>query len=57
MSVWIRTRVLPWVVWATSAATAAFLWHDIRGAGSAIGSAQGVTYAVAPPQIGHLCTA
>lgn len=52
MSGWIRTRLLPWVVWAGTMAGAGWLWLDVRAEGAAVGFALGVEYKVAAPELG-----
>jgi multidrug resistance efflux pump len=44
---WLRTRLLPWGMWAVTMATAAWLWRDVRHE-SAVGFALGVEYKLSP---------
>ncbi|WP_434421511.1 HlyD family secretion protein [Nannocystis pusilla] len=56
MTGYIRTRILPWVVWAGTMAGAGWLWLDVRAEGSAVGFALGVEYAVQPATAGRVQT-
>jgi multidrug resistance efflux pump len=55
MREWVRTRVLPWVMWGSTMAAAGWLWLDVRSE-SAVGFALGVEYVVSPPQPGRVET-
>lgn len=52
---WVRTRALPWVVWAGALVAAAVLWVDVRHE-SALGFALGTEYLVAPHVAGRIET-
>jgi HlyD family secretion protein len=54
MSGYIRTRILPWVVWAGTMTGAGWLWLDVRGEGAAVGFALGVEYHVTPAEAGRV---
>nr|WP_272090963.1 HlyD family efflux transporter periplasmic adaptor subunit [Nannocystis bainbridge]MDC0722433.1 HlyD family efflux transporter periplasmic adaptor subunit [Nannocystis bainbridge] len=56
MSGYIRTRILPWVVWAGTMAGAGGLWLDVRAEGQAVGFALGVEYAVQATSPGRVRT-
>ncbi|MDC0670119.1 HlyD family secretion protein [Nannocystis radixulma] len=56
MSSYIRTRILPWVVWAGTMAGATWLWLDVRAEGAALGFALGVEHEVKPPAAGRVQT-
>ena len=53
MPEWVRTRLLPCVVWGGTMVAAAWLWQDVRRE-SAVGFALGVEYTVAPSEAGRL---
>ncbi len=55
MLAWVRTRALPWAVWAGSLVTAVVLWTDVRRE-SAVGFALGTEYMVAPHIAGRIET-
>ena len=49
----LRTRVLPWVMWSATMGAAAWLWVDLRS-GGAVGFATSVEYTVAPREVGRV---
>ena len=53
--VWVRTRALPWIVWAGTLVAAGVLWSDVRRE-SAVGFALGTEYLVAPHVAGRIET-
>jgi multidrug resistance efflux pump len=55
MMAWVRTRALPWVVWAGTMVAAGVLWFDVRHE-SAVGFALGTEYLVAPHVAGRIET-
>ncbi len=55
MMAWVRTRALPWVVWAGALIGAGLLWFDVRHE-SAVGFALGTEYLVAPHVAGRIET-
>jgi hypothetical protein len=55
MMAWLRTRALPWVVWAGALIGAGALWFDVRHE-SAVGFALGTEYLVAPHVAGRIET-
>lgn len=56
MQVWVRTRVLPWVMWAGTMTGVAWLWLDVHDEGAAVGFAAGVEYVIAPAQPGRIAS-
>lgn len=55
MLAWVRTRALPWAIWAASIVGAGVLWFDVRHE-SAVGFALGAEYLIAPFEGGRIET-
>ncbi len=53
MAQWLRTRLLPGVVWGVTMGAVAWLWQDVRHE-SAVGFALGIEYTVAPALAGRV---